>query len=163
MNFEKLEKLLDHFVDANYAPGNTMQVSLAGKEVFNYSCGYSDEKKKIKMTGNEHFFLYSCSKIATVTAALQLLEKGAFLLDDPLYEYIPEYKEMYIKNADGEITRAANEKMRGFGIVIIGGAPHANSGCSIGDIRIGVAIKEPERNVNSLYLLDTVIVRKEFR
>ena len=109
MNFEKLEKLMNHFTDANYAPGNTMQVSLAGKEVFNYSCGYSDEKKKIKMTGNEHFFLYSCSKITTVTAALQLLEKGAFLLDDPLYEYIPEYKEMYIKNADGEITRATKD------------------------------------------------------
>ena len=48
MNFEMLERLMNHFVDANYAPGNTMQVSLGGKEVFNYSCGYSDEKRRSK-------------------------------------------------------------------------------------------------------------------
>ncbi len=109
MDFQKLEKLMDHFVDANYAPGNTIRVLLGGKEVFNYSCGYSDAEKKIKMTGDEHFYLYSCSKITTVTAALQLLERGAFLLDDPLYEYIPEYKDMYIQNSDGTLTKATKD------------------------------------------------------
>ena len=58
------------------------------------------------MTGKEYFNLYSCSKIATVTAALQLVEQGKILLTDPLYDYIPEYREMYIKQADGEMVKA---------------------------------------------------------
>lgn len=106
MNFEKLQCLMDSFVQKGYAPGNTMLVYLNGEMVFNYSCGYSDLQKKILMTGDEYFNIYSCSKITTVTAALQLLERGEFLMDDPLYEYIPEYKDMCIKSGDGELRQA---------------------------------------------------------
>ena len=34
------------------------------------------------------------------TAALQLYEKGAFLLTDPLYEYLPEYRNMQVAFKD---------------------------------------------------------------
>ena len=97
MNFDKLEKLMEYFVKEGYAPGNTIKVYLGKNMVFDYSCGYSDIKNEIKMVGNEYFNLYSCSKITTVTVALQLVEKGIIKLTDPLCEYIPEYKEMYIK------------------------------------------------------------------
>jgi len=109
MNFKKLEKLMDSFVEQNYAPGNTMCVYLGGNKVFDYSCGYSDINSKTPMSGNEHFYLYSCSKITTVTAALQLVEKGVILLNDPLYEYIPEYKNMYIKKGNGELVKATKD------------------------------------------------------
>ncbi len=106
MNFDKLKKLMDHFVKEGYAPGNGILVYLGGKPVYEYACGYADIESKTPMTGEEYFNIYSCSKIATVTAALQLLEQGKFLLTDPLYDYIPEYKEMYIKQADGELMKA---------------------------------------------------------
>ena len=106
MNFTYLKNLMDHFVDKNYAPGNCIKVYIEGKPVFEYSCGVSDIKTQKEMTGEEHFYLYSCSKIATVTAALQLFEQGKFLLTDPLYDYIPEYKTMYIKTDDGNIVKA---------------------------------------------------------
>ena len=51
--------------------------------------------------------IYSCSKVATVTAALQLYEQGKFLLDDPLYAFIPEYREMTISDKDG-VRKAQN-------------------------------------------------------
>ena len=60
------------------------------------------------LTGDEYFNIYSCSKITTVTAGMQLLERGKFLLTDPLWEYIPEYKTMYIKSLDGSIAKAKN-------------------------------------------------------
>ena len=108
MNFDLLKNLLDNFVSDGYAPGNSVLVYLKGKKVFEYSCGYSDVKNKIPMTGQEYVYLYSCSKVTTVTAALQLLEQGRYLLNDPLYAYIPEFKEMYVKNADGGISPAEN-------------------------------------------------------
>ena len=109
MNFDDLRNLMDSFVNDGYAPGNTILVYLGDNEVFNYSCGYSDMNKKTPMTGEEYFYLYSCSKITTVTAALQLLEQGKYLLNDPLYHYIPEYKKMYVKNADGQIVEATKD------------------------------------------------------
>ena len=109
MKFDKLEKLMEYFVEENYAPGNTIKVYLGKEKVFDYSCGYSDIDKKIKMTGDEFFNLYSCSKITTVTAALQIVEKGIIKLNDPLYEYIPEYKDMYIKTPNGDKVKAKND------------------------------------------------------
>lgn len=106
MNFDNLKNLMDHFVNSGYAPGNTVLVYLDGKEVFNYTCGYSDMENKIPMTGKEHFNLYSCSKVTTVTAALKLLEQGKFLVTDPLYEYMPEFKEMYVRDEAGNIRKA---------------------------------------------------------
>ena len=109
MNFKNLRELMDRFVIDNYAPGNTIKVYLGNNKVFDYSCGYSDIDKKIEMSGDEYFYLYSCSKITTVTAALQLLEKGIILLNDPLYEYIPEFKNMYIKTESGELIKAKKD------------------------------------------------------
>lgn len=39
-------------------------------------------------------------------AALQLYEKGYFLLDDPLYDFIPEYRDMYVKDSNGNERKA---------------------------------------------------------
>ena len=109
MNFDELKNLMEHFVEKNYAPGNTIKVYLGKDKVFDYSCGYSDINKKVKMTGEEYFNLYSCSKITTVTAALQLVEKGIIMLNDPLYEYIPEFRDMYIKTVNGDIVKATKD------------------------------------------------------
>lgn len=88
-------------------PGNSIVVYQKGKKVFEYSSGYADLANKIKMTGKEHLYIYSCSKPATVTAALQLYEQGEFLMSDPLYDFIPEFREMRVRDKGG-IKRAKN-------------------------------------------------------
>ena len=89
-------------------PGNSITIYMDNIRVFDYSSGYSDVENKMPMTGNELLNIYSCSKVTTVTAALQLYEKGIFLLDDPLCEYIPEFRDMYVKDKDGNIVKAKN-------------------------------------------------------
>ena len=105
MNFEKLKNFMDHLTDW-IIPGNSIVVYHKDKEVFRYSSGYSDVENKIPMKGNELFNIYSCSKVATVVAALQLYERGMFLLDDPVSDYIEEFKEMYVKQPDGSLKKA---------------------------------------------------------
>lgn len=107
MNFTNLKNFLDYMA-AEHTPGNAVEVYIDGRQVFRYASGYSDLESETLMTGNEMFQIFSCSKIATVTAGLQLLEQGKFLLNDPLYEYIPEFKEMYIKTSEGTLKKAAN-------------------------------------------------------
>ena len=104
MNFEYMKNFMDSLTEW-IIPGNSVVIYKDGKKVFEYSSGYSDLEKKIKKTGKEQLYIYSCSKVATVTAALQLYEQGKFLLSDPLFEYLPEFKKMYLK--DGDRIKAA--------------------------------------------------------
>ena len=107
MNFSYMKDFMDALTSWRI-PGNDISVCVEGKEVFRYQSGYCDYENKIPMTDDKLINIYSCSKVATVTAALQLYERGKFLLDDPLYDFIPEYKEMYIKKEDGELVKAEN-------------------------------------------------------
>ncbi len=107
MQFDRLTEFMDRLTSW-IIPGNSIAIYQNNQKIFEYSSGFADLENKIPMNGNELINIYSCSKIATVTAALQLYEKGLFLLDDPLYEYIPEYRDMLVKNASGEIVRAKN-------------------------------------------------------
>ncbi len=107
MDFAPMKNFMDHLTDW-IIPGNSIVVYHKNKEVFRYSSGYSDLENNIPMSGDELLNIYSCSKVATVVAALQLYEQGKFLLDDPLYNYISEYKDMYIKGENGELVKAKN-------------------------------------------------------
>ncbi|MBQ9785163.1 MAG: beta-lactamase family protein [Clostridia bacterium] len=105
MDFTNLKEFMDRLT-AWRIPGNSVVVYKDNKEVFSYQSGYSSLEKQIPMQGGELFNIYSCSKPTTVTAALQLYEKGFFLLDDPLYEYIPAFRDMTVRTESGEIVKA---------------------------------------------------------
>ncbi len=107
MDFTNLKRFMD-FMAAERVPGNAIEVYLGGKKVFRYFSGCADLATQTPLTGDEMYNIYSCSKITTVTAAMQLLEQGKFLINDPLYAYIPEFRDMYIKNEDGSLVKAKN-------------------------------------------------------
>lgn len=107
MNFINLKRFMDEMA-AERTPGNAIEVYLGGEKVFQYVSGYSDLENQMPLSGEEMYNIYSCSKITTVTAATQLLERGEILLGDPLYEYIPEFRTMYVKEADGSVREAKN-------------------------------------------------------
>ena len=94
--FENTKKFCDSFLTLG-VPGVDLAVYKDGECILRYMNGYSDLENKVKMSGKERYNIYSCSKIITCTAALQLLEKGKYLLTEPLYEYMPEFREMYVK------------------------------------------------------------------
>ena len=97
MDFSYLKNFMDKLTGW-IIPGNSVSVCIDNKEVFSYQSGFSDIESGEKMTKDKLFNIYSCTKPITVAAALQLYEKGTFLLDVPLYEFIPEFKEMYLEN-----------------------------------------------------------------
>jgi len=105
MNFQAMRDLMDRLT-AWRIPGNSAKIYYEGREVFSYQSGYADLETNEPMTPDHLINIYSCSKPATVTAALQLYEKGFFLLDDPLYTFIPEYRNMAVKCPDGTVKEA---------------------------------------------------------
>ena len=78
-----------------------------GECVFRYQAGFSDEERTRPVDGSERYNIYSCSKPITCTAALQLLEKGLIGLDTPVYEYLPEFRQMK-KCIDGKLEDVKN-------------------------------------------------------
>ena len=97
---------MDHF-RAIGVPGFDAIILKDGKCVFRYRGGYADVENQIPMQGNERYNLYSCSKMVTCTAALQLWEQGLLDLDAPLYTYLPEYQNVTVRQGD-QIVPAKN-------------------------------------------------------
>lgn len=109
-DFTELAQYLDALPSLGGWPGNDCLIMLHGEPVFRHQSGFADLEAKAPMTGRERVNLYSCSKIATCTAALQLFEKGLYKLDDPLADYMPEFADMKVLE-DG-VARPAKEPIR---------------------------------------------------
>ena len=107
MSFDKLKEFMNSLTSW-IIPGNSICVYYKGKEIFDYSSGYADIEKNIPMASDMYINIYSCTKITTVISALQLIEKGYFSLDDPLYDFIPEYRNMNVVDIEGNVKGAKN-------------------------------------------------------
>lgn len=103
---EKTKNFCDTFLSMGI-PGFDLSIYKDGECILRYYNGYSDLDNKVPMNGKEKYYIYSCSKPITCTAALQLYEKGLFSLEDKLSDYMPEFKEMTVKCEDG-VKQAEN-------------------------------------------------------
>lgn len=98
--FDELNRFLDSFSEVGI-PGFVMRIYHNGEEVFYRTGGYSDYENKVSVNGDELFNLYSCTKTVTVTALMQLYEKGLFKLSDNLCDYMPEFTCMSVQTENG--------------------------------------------------------------
>lgn len=105
MDFEPLRAYLNRLTDW-IIPGNAISVWKDGKEVFVGQSGYADVETKEPMTADHWINIYSTSKVTTVTAAAQLLEQGYFLLEDPVWAYLPAYRDLQVRWPDGSVRKA---------------------------------------------------------
>ncbi|WP_246516737.1 serine hydrolase domain-containing protein [Lederbergia ruris] len=100
----KLQPLLKKFVEKGPA-GCALAVHRQGEKIFEDFVGVADLETGKPITADTIYRIYSMTKVVTCTAALMLYERGAFLLNDPLEEYLPEFKNplVYRKSDTGEM------------------------------------------------------------
>lgn len=105
MDFTPLSRFIDSLTSWRI-PWAEAMVLHRNEKVFHYRSGYVDLENKTPVHDRQIFNLYSLTKIMTCTAALQLVEKGALLLNDPLSAYLPEYAEMTVRHTlpNGQVT-----------------------------------------------------------
>ena len=99
MDFSHLRAFLDELVEG-IIPGVDLAVSIHHKTVFRHHAGFADKEKGLRMKGDETYFGYSVTKLLTCVCALTLFEKGAFLMSDPIKEYLPEFGDMQVAEID---------------------------------------------------------------
>ena len=100
MDFTKTTNFMDSL--STYGiPGADLAVFIEGKEVYRYFTGYADVESQIPVAPDTLFPIYSMTKVITCAAALRLFEEGRFLLNDPLADYMPEFKKMTVRLTRG--------------------------------------------------------------
>lgn len=97
MSFETLTRFLHSLTEEIGIPGVGCKVYHRHQEIYSHCAGFADRENRIPMTTGTLLNLYSATKVLTCATALTLLEKGKFLLTDPLYEYLPEFRQMQIR------------------------------------------------------------------
>ncbi len=97
MQLNRLRALLDRLPEIG-VPGCACIVRQHGETIFLHRAGVRDLDTKEALREHDHFFLYSASKLATCTAALQRLEAGDFLLTDPVGAYLPAFRDMTVRH-----------------------------------------------------------------
>ena len=104
MNFSRVTTFQESLKNISI-PGTDLSIYLKGKEVYRHQTGYADLESQAPITPNTLYAIWSMTKIITCAAALRLYEEGRFLMTDPLYEYLPAFKDvMYRKlNKNGVI------------------------------------------------------------
>jgi len=97
---EKLELLNDtmhSFVDNNNISAIQTAILKNGKLIHFDSYGNSDISEKSTLKNDDIFRIASMTKPIVSIGLMMLYEEGKFELDDPVYKYIPEFKNLSVQ------------------------------------------------------------------
>lgn len=105
---DKIDTMLTQAVAENQVPGMVALIARHGKIVYLKAFGMADSASKRKNKTNDIFRIASQTKAITSTAVMMLWEEGKFSLDDPISDYIPEFKDPQVlktyHHEDGSYT-----------------------------------------------------------
>lgn len=95
MSDERLSFIDDAIMESienNEIPGAVALVARKGKIVYFKAFGMANNSSKRELKKDDIFRIASQTKAITSTAVMMLWEEGKFRLDDPISDYIPEFK-----------------------------------------------------------------------
>src|SRR5438045_3220213 len=88
------EVMTRRYVEGRYLPGMLIQIYRKGQLVHTTLSGHIDLERGKPMREDAIFRIYSMSKPITAVALMMLVEEGLLGLDDPVHNYIPEWKDL---------------------------------------------------------------------
>ncbi len=91
-----VSRVLKGFVDKKMAAGVSALVTVNGEEIFQDAYGYADIENNKPFAFDTICHIYSMTKVVTAVAAMILYERGLITLDDPIKEFLPEYKDSMV-------------------------------------------------------------------
>lgn len=88
----RIDKMVEELVAKQGIPGAVVLIVRDGKVVIHKAYGYSDIEAKKALKKDDIFRIASQSKAITSLAVMMLWEEGKFMLDEPISNFIPEFK-----------------------------------------------------------------------
>ena len=99
INYERLKKIdsmVNHHIKEGWANGVVTMIMKDGQVVQHKAYGYADLENKKPMAYNSLFRLMSQTKAITSIGMMMLYEEGKFQLEQPISDFIPEFKKPVI-------------------------------------------------------------------
>ncbi|MCR4906877.1 MAG: beta-lactamase family protein [Clostridiales bacterium] len=96
MDFTRLKAFQDYLISWRI-PGNDCIVTKDHEIVYRYMTGWADREAGRAMRGDELYFFWSASKVITSSLGMRLLEEGKFMMNDPLADFMPEFRDMTVR------------------------------------------------------------------
>ncbi len=93
---DRIGALMQQHVDEGLLAGAVALVARDGKVAYLKSIGMQDKEKGLEMKPDAIFRIASMSKPITSVAVMMLYEEGRFRLSDPVWKYLPEFKDMKV-------------------------------------------------------------------
>ena len=87
-----IDGLFKEYAVKNHYPGMAYGLVVDGKLIHTGYSGYTDIDKKVAVGSQSAFRIASMTKSFTAMAILKLRDEGKLKLDDPVYQYIPGFK-----------------------------------------------------------------------
>ena len=111
-DFSKLDALLSAFIDGGTNPGCAVAVMQGDELIYHGEAGYADIGSGKKVDVHSMFSQASTTKLFTYAIMGMLFEEGRFLFSDPLYYYLPEWKDTkkFVVRPNGDIDTVPLEK-----------------------------------------------------
>lgn len=100
-----LDRLLELFVDQGI-PGAALSVCKGEETLYEGYCGYQDLAHTKAMSADTIFRNHSITKAYSALCGMMQFERGAFLMDDPVSKYLPEFEhlKLSVRQPDGTWT-----------------------------------------------------------
>jgi CubicO group peptidase (beta-lactamase class C family) len=111
MSSERLDRITEmtqRYVDEGKLAGVITMVARDGKLVHFEAVGNKGADDERPLEKDDLFRIYSMTKPITAAAAMQLYEQGKFHMSDPVHKFIPEFKDLKVLTADGEMVPVKN-------------------------------------------------------
>ena len=93
-DFSALRDYISYVTDVIGIPSAAVTVKRGHEQLYYCQAGVQDRATGEPLRSDALYYMYSCSKVVTCVAALKLLERGKFLLLDPVSDYLPEYADI---------------------------------------------------------------------
>src|SRR5262249_6997347 len=107
----EVKTIVQRAVDKHQTAGAVVVVARRGKIVLLESVGKMSAATDKPMRPDAIFRMYSMTKPITTVAALMLADDGKLALDDPVSQYLPEFKGLRVHTGRGDETVPVDREM----------------------------------------------------
>jgi len=102
---QQADALMQSYVDEGKLPCVSILVIMDDKKVHRARYGFENIEEQRPIEEDAIFRIYSMSKPITTAALMMLYDEGKFKLDDPVEEYIPEFKQTKVWEDGKEVEQ----------------------------------------------------------
>lgn len=103
-NIVELESYFKKITDYAIPPGISLVIIKDKQIIYSKGFGWADYPRKIASSPQTVYHWWSCTKIVTAIAILQLCENGKLQLNDPVDKYLPFFKVKYPGSTSNKVS-----------------------------------------------------------